>query len=1408
MTKTIYSLDISSLDIAGVDIGGPDMSISKWIAYHPKIVIAIWMLILVLVTPLAIMLDQVLTYEETAFLPENTESAKVNKILEEKFGENATMKTKGNEVVLLITNIDAGSASARDAYEEFKDKVEGKYVISVDSYYDQLDMINEIARNVSERFGGILVNSTYMMLNTSDMLADRYSMLIENTTRMYNSTRMLYMMIENTSAQYNMLVTQLNETKQRIGMLKQAVVGIDEAAYTAKTNLEQLYTGMHNVSIMLNQSVSLLQLVNGVYTRTFYDTLRTYYYLSTYTQAYQAGNLTDIDIGIVIQYTNQSIAGPVDPMIVVAVFQSTYPIVGNNTWMMNDIILYNISCSIAGQAIDTMLPDDPMVRGYVEVIVQPYTGTYLSLLQGIEDNYNKTLLTILSTNDPSTGQALLLNRVTELSTSTVENLGPVLEQLYQQSASNKGFPLPPEAVSLLANKTIELALGRVNETVDEAAIELFYSMMPPNMSWVPIELLHSIYYNGVTPDIIWSIIIEQFPSQASFEIPGEYVEVLVNAVRQADPYCSGVLVSNESLVKQVVVNIAVELMPSNATSHMPINPRDTVLMIYDVSYNDIPSVAKQLLKEGMEAFLSNASEIPMPPQMLSRIIDVILDHLRPGENVNATQVLIDVYREAFNLTQPEMLRIALSSLNKSLDDVIREDVNPLFKNMTLTYMKEFMGNETIYEEMKDTVERILDYIISSYPDYSGLHNYTASLLIDRFNEEYSRHAGIFRDAIDIKSIIRTVVDEYGSKSIDEIKAVVEEAIEKAIRSKMMEIMEPMLSVFKSSDNTTIMVQLKVKGEDEKEIYDNAMKAREIALDTYKQYFPNVESYVSGGSVSKYELKSSGRKDVDVVQKTSVILTLLVLFIVLESLLAVLFPFLGIGAAIWVASGIVYLIATHVTDISSWARVLMLTTSLGLGIDYTTYYIHRYRELRRTGMEREEAAAEALRRARDGILASASTDIIGFAALLIAWDFPFVRTIGITVPIAIAMVFIASLTLIPAIVVLASRSKLFWWPKGLKIDKDLRESKLVSWVVKHKGIVLIVFILLLIPATISYVTFQGSHDITIYLPQGTQTEQAYLLMRDKIGASTLSPIIVVLSFDHKIGDSDLAVIEDISSKLSSIDHVSVVYSPTRPYGSPLENLTMDDVEVYNGTVYISKDNTTVMIRLLLDVPGESVEALNVVKEARSILKDYRGNRGIEEAYVGGMPAALVDLDELLDIYFWHRIIPASVVLMFVALALSLRGIIAAAITMATIYLGITGSLWLSSTLFTEFLGKPMLWFLPLVILVVLLGVGVDYNSFYIVRVRDEMEKRKKISEALSIAAGSSAKMIIGLALILASSYAGLLFTGMWAMKEMGFVLLTGVILIAVSAVYFLTPALIALVGERTFWPFKIGKEEKK
>ncbi len=497
-------------------------------------------------------------------------------------------------------------------------------------------------------------------------------------------------------------------------------------------------------------------------------------------------------------------------------------------------------------------------------------------------------------------------------------------------------------------------------------------------------------------------------------------------------------------------------------------------------------------------------------------------------------------------------------------------------------------------------------------------------------------------------------------------------------------------------------------------------------------------------------------------------------------------------------------------------MLTITTALGLGIDYSTYYVHRFKEYIAEGYDHEKAVAEALRRAKDAVLASAFTDIIAFASFVLAWEFPIFQQMGIIAPLAVVTVLIASLTFIPAITALIGDKSWFWWPRHIKHIKtmDVHErSKIAEWVIKHAKAILLIGLLIAVPATYTFFTFEGTHDISLFLPEGSETLTFMHLSQEKFGASVMSPPnYVIIDLGHKITDDDLKLIDEITGgHIAEMTGVKAVYSPTRPYGEPVSNLTLSAIKsLGGGERFISKGETMIMIQIDPVYAPTDEKAKELVKSLRTYMSELEKEGKIKEGLVGGGAALSMDLSDRISDIFWHRIIPVALVLMFISLIPTLKGLPAVISTMITIFLGVMTSIWVSTWLFGKVFNQEVMWFLPLMVFVVLMGVGIDYNSFYLVKARDEFERREP-EEALIVAAGTMDTLVIGLAVVLASTYGGaLMLSSTWGgTREIGFALSAGVLLTATMAVYFIGPAFMSLFGEKAWWPlFKKGKEAER
>jgi predicted RND superfamily exporter protein len=101
-------------------------------------------------------------------------------------------------------------------------------------------------------------------------------------------------------------------------------------------------------------------------------------------------------------------------------------------------------------------------------------------------------------------------------------------------------------------------------------------------------------------------------------------------------------------------------------------------------------------------------------------------------------------------------------------------------------------------------------------------------------------------------------------------------------------------------------------------------------------------------------------------------------------------------------------------------VLISSIGIGVGVDYSIHIYSRYQEERREGKTAEDALVDAIVGTGKAIVCNAGAVVLGFLILLLS-SFPPLRYFGSLVTLTMLVASIGSLTLLPALIVLRSRS---------------------------------------------------------------------------------------------------------------------------------------------------------------------------------------------------------------------------------------------------------------------------------------------------------------------------------------------------------------------------------------------------
>ncbi len=114
---------------------------------------------------------------------------------------------------------------------------------------------------------------------------------------------------------------------------------------------------------------------------------------------------------------------------------------------------------------------------------------------------------------------------------------------------------------------------------------------------------------------------------------------------------------------------------------------------------------------------------------------------------------------------------------------------------------------------------------------------------------------------------------------------------------------------------------------------------------------------------------------------------------------------------------------------------------------------------------------------------------------------------------------------------------------------------------------------------------------------------------------------------------------------------------------------------------------------------------------------------------------------------------------------------------------------------------------LLLIVLVLGAGTDYGLFLVFRVREEMEAGRSAHEAVEVAVARVGESITGSASTVILALLSLSLANFGLYKDLGPPLAVGIAVMLLAGLTLL-PALLAIFGRATFWPFRLRQREQQ
>jgi RND superfamily putative drug exporter len=226
----------------------------------------------------------------------------------------------------------------------------------------------------------------------------------------------------------------------------------------------------------------------------------------------------------------------------------------------------------------------------------------------------------------------------------------------------------------------------------------------------------------------------------------------------------------------------------------------------------------------------------------------------------------------------------------------------------------------------------------------------------------------------------------------------------------------------------------------------------------------------------------------------------------------------------------------------------------------------------------------------------------------------------------------------------------------------------------------------------------------------------------------------------------------------------------------------------------------MLGLGSDAMGQS--AINTLLKVESTVSSSHLPSGVA-VYYGGETQSTYDSNNFLNTIL-PEVIAVLAASVYAILLIQLRSAFTPVRLVFTILCSVAFSSALLIAVYYYAQGLPVLDFAPLFVVVTMLGVGIDYDIFFVTRIREEVLKGKSDDDAIKTALNKVWVTIFGLGLVLATVFGSLIATRIALLGEIGFVVAAAVLIDVGIVILFFVPALMGLAQRYNWWPSKIGR----
>jgi putative drug exporter of the RND superfamily len=467
------------------------------------------------------------------------------------------------------------------------------------------------------------------------------------------------------------------------------------------------------------------------------------------------------------------------------------------------------------------------------------------------------------------------------------------------------------------------------------------------------------------------------------------------------------------------------------------------------------------------------------------------------------------------------------------------------------------------------------------------------------------------------------------------------------------------------------------------------------------------------------------------------------------------------------------------DTPDWALQVAILMGLGVGIDYALLILTRHRAALDAGRTPREAVIEAMSTAGRSVVIAGGTVVISLLGLFLM-GLPYLFGVALAASLAVLVVLAASVTLLPALLGFAGpRIDRLRIPGVGRAPRDPRRTPAARWAraVQRRPLVAAVTaaaVLVALAFPVLGIRFgfpDAGNDA-----KGTTTRTAYDLLAQDFGPGSNGPLLAVAATPTA---GERAEAARLATTLRREPGVAAVAAPqASPDGATtlvtITPTTSPQAQATQDLITRLRDDPLARSGLHVDVGGATAATVDQGRATANRLPLFIG--------------AVIGLSFLLLLAAFHAPI--------VALKAGVMNLLSIGAAYGVVALVAEGG-WAGRLVGID-TDLPIPPFIPVMMFAIVFGLSMDYEVFLISRIREERARTGDARAAVVDGLARTARVITAAAAIMVAVFAAFALSPEVFLKLIGIGLATAILVDATIVRLILVPAVMQLLGERSWW----------